>query len=273
MNLNNNNHTYCNNCEKPGHSFSNCRKPLVSHGIITYRENSANQYEYLLVCRKHTFGFIDFMRGKYAINNKNHIKDIINEMTNEEKNSIREKPFIDIWLELWGSQSNTYFVNEKIFANEKFNLLAKGIVINDDFYNTKSLLDECSMDWKTPEWGFPKGRKNFKECGKDCALREWSEETGYKNEDVELIDNIATFDEVVIGSNYQSYKDSYYLGKFKGVTNDSNRIKIQKMELSDAKWCTLEEVCKLVRPYHLERLKIIRMVDSLLNKYQHYIYG
>ena len=30
-------HSYCNNCEKIGHTFSNCRKPLVSHGIITFR--------------------------------------------------------------------------------------------------------------------------------------------------------------------------------------------------------------------------------------------
>ena len=50
----------------------------------------------------------------------------MNEMTTYEKESILTKPFISLWLELWGSQSNTYFVNEKIFANEKFKLLARG---------------------------------------------------------------------------------------------------------------------------------------------------
>lgn len=263
---------YCNNCEKSGHTFSNCRKPLVSHGIITFRTNSENQIEYLLVCRKHTFGYIDFLRGKYSINNKNHLVDIINEMTEEEKNSILNKSFLDNWLELWGSQKNTYFVNEKIFANEKFNQLSKGIVVNNENYNIKSLVEQCTKCWKTPEWGFPKGRKNYKETGRDCALREWIEETGYKRENIDIVSNVETFDEVVIGSNYQSYKDSFYLGRFK-KTNQNDSLNIQKQELSDAKWCNIEDVCKLIRPYHLERIKIIRNVDSLLNKYTQYIYG
>lgn len=270
--MNNSYQTYCNNCEKSGHAFSNCRKPLVSHGIITYRINSENQIEYLLVCRKHTFGYIDFLRGKYAINNKSHIMDIVNEMTLAEKKAILERPFLENWLELWGSQSNTYFVNEKIFANEKFNQLSKGIFVSDDFYNTQSLINESQTEWETPEWGIPKGRKNYKETGKECALREWSEETGYNVNDVEIIDNIVTYDEVVIGSNYQSYKDSYYLGKFSS-RKDNTIGKIQKQELSDAKWCILNEVCEKVRPYHLERVNIIRNVHSLLNKYSQYIYG
>ena len=265
-------HSYCNNCEKSGHTFSNCRKPLVSHGIITFRSNSENQIEYLLVCRKHTFGYIDFLRGKYSINNKSHIMHMMNEMTEKEKLAIRNKSFIENWLELWGSQKNTYFINEKIFANEKFNQLTKGVVVSKENYTIESLLNECTKSWETPEWGFPKGRKNYKESGKDCALREWCEETGYHKNNVDIVTNIATFDEVVIGSNYQSYKDSYYLGKFKD-TKPNSILNIQKQELSDAKWCNIDEVYNFIRPYHLERLKIIRNVDSLLNKYSQYIYG
>ena len=52
-----------------------------------------------------------------------------------------------------------------------------------------------------------------------------------------------------------------------------NIIQFQKQELSDAKWCSIEELTKLIRPYHLERLNIINNVDSLLNKYTQYIYG
>lgn len=270
--MNSHHHVYCNNCDKPGHSFANCRKPLVSHGIITYRVNPYDKLEYLLVCRKHTFGYIDFMRGKYAINNKTHIKDIMKEMTNAEKEKIRTHTFLELWLDLWGSQTNTYYINEKIFANEKFNLLTKGIYISDDFYTMKMLLDDCEDQWVTPEWGFPKGRKNYKETGIDCAFREWSEETGFKKKMVNIIENIATFDEVVIGSNYQSYKDSYYLGKFNSP-NESTFISYQQQELSDARWCTYDEVCKLIRPYHLERRDIIKKVDILLNKYSQYIYG
>ena len=241
--------TYCNNCDMQGHSFSNCRKPIISNGIITYRIGSKNNLEYLLVCRKHTFGYIDFLRGKYALNNKTHIKTIIHEMTNDEKNKIRRLTFLELWLDLWDSNTNAYFINEKIFASEKFNMLSKGIYIYSGMYTIHTLLDECTSNWVTPEWGFPKGRKNFKETNKECA----------------------TFDEVVIGSNYQSYKDIFYLGKFTGDASKS--IQYQKLELSSAKWCSIDEVCDKIRPYHLERKHIIKKVDCLLNKYSQYIYG
>lgn len=263
---------YCNNCDKYGHSFHNCRKPFESSGIIAFRKNKEDKFEYLMVCRKHTFGYIDFLRGRYSVNNKNQIKDIIFEMSHDERHCIRNKSFSELWLELWGSTKNSYYANEKIFANDKFAMLMKGIHLKNDSYNTLSLLDECSMDWLTPEWGFPKGRKNHKEDSISCAIREWAEETGYKMESINIIKNLDPYDEFVIGSNYQSYKDKYYLAEFKNAS-DNDTIKYQKMEISDAKWATIEEVYTLIRPYHLERLKIVDRVNTLLNKYSVYIYG
>lgn len=270
---------YCNNCDKLGHSFHNCRKPFVSYGIISYRKNTNDDIEYLCVCRKHTFGYIDFMRGRYSINNKEQINDIIYEMTLQEKENILNMPFIELWQELWGTSKNAYFLNEKIFASEKFKMLEKGITINCVFYNTKQLIEESTTQWQTPEWGFPKGRKNFKESSHDCAIREWSEETGYPTAMIDLINNISTYDEIVIGSNYQSYKDSYYIGKFNHSDNTLSSIsstlpiKFQEQEISDAKWLTINKVIEKIRPYHLERIKIIKKVDSLLNKSTQYIYG
>ena len=46
-------------------------------------------------------------------------------------------------------------------------------------YNLKSLIDESKTNWKMPEWGFPKGRRNYQENDISCALREFEEETGY----------------------------------------------------------------------------------------------
>jgi 8-oxo-dGTP pyrophosphatase MutT (NUDIX family) len=268
---------YCNNCDKYGHNFHNCRKPFESSGIVAFRKNDDGRYEYLMVCRKHSFGYIDFLRGRYSVNNKSQIIDIIFEMSNHEKDSIRNKTFEDLWLELWGSVKNSYYTNERIFAKEKFQMLMRGITIKNIFYNTISLLDECTINWVSPEWGFPKGRKNHREENKVCAIREWCEETGYKKENIDIIDNLEPYEEFVIGSNYQSYKDRYYLGMFNNINNENNscksEIKYQKMEISDAKWVTIEEMYTLIRPYHLERLKIISKIDKLLNKYSLYIYG
>ena len=63
------NYVYCNNCGKTGHIFQNCKKPIISSGIIAFRKID-NQIQYLMICRKDTLGYVDFMRGKYPFYNK-----------------------------------------------------------------------------------------------------------------------------------------------------------------------------------------------------------
>jgi ADP-ribose pyrophosphatase YjhB (NUDIX family) len=267
--------SYCNNCDKTGHTFHSCRKPIVSYGIIVFRRNKINnEIEYLTVCRKHSFGYIDFMRGRYSVNNRIKIKDIIYEMTNKEKKDILEKSFMELWKDLWGSSRNSYYINEKTFAQEKYNMLYNGIMVNNDFYNTKILVNECDSSWDMPEWGFPKGRKNYKEPVRDCAIREWCEETGFSVNNLDIIDNIEMLHEIVIGSNYQTYKDSYYIAKYVDQPeNDSDTIYYQKLEISNAQWLPYDKLMGNMRHYHLERINIIKKVDSLLNKSTQYIYG
>ena len=66
---------YCNNCGKRGHSFYKCKLPITSYGVIAFRHNPVTgNKEYLMICRKHTLGFIDFMRGKYVVYNKYYTK-------------------------------------------------------------------------------------------------------------------------------------------------------------------------------------------------------
>jgi hypothetical protein len=62
------NTSYCNNCGIAGHTFNNCKFPITSVGIIAYRYNLRGEREYLLIRRKDTIGYIEFMRGKYSLN-------------------------------------------------------------------------------------------------------------------------------------------------------------------------------------------------------------
>ena len=61
----------CNNCGKQGHQFHQCKLPITSYGIILFRP-SLKGTQYLMIRRKHTLGFVDFIRGKYSIYNKNY---------------------------------------------------------------------------------------------------------------------------------------------------------------------------------------------------------
>jgi hypothetical protein len=66
------NENYCNNCGKPGHSYIQCKIPITSNGIIVFRMNQ-NTPEYLMIRRKDSLGYVDFMRGKYSVSNKHYI--------------------------------------------------------------------------------------------------------------------------------------------------------------------------------------------------------
>ena len=83
---------FCNNCGKQGHMFNSCKLPIISLGIIAFRKVD-NNIQYLMICRKDSLGFIEFLRGKYPLYNKNYILNLINEMTSEEKKMLLEKDF------------------------------------------------------------------------------------------------------------------------------------------------------------------------------------
>ena len=53
---------YCNNCGKSGHLYHQCKIPITSIGVIAYRKIE-NETQFLLIRRKDTLGFIDFIRG------------------------------------------------------------------------------------------------------------------------------------------------------------------------------------------------------------------
>ena len=66
------------------------------------------------------------------------------------------------------------------FGVPKFIQIKRGIQIyNEGSYDLESLVKGSRTYWKTPEWGFPKGRRNYQENDLACALREFQEETGY----------------------------------------------------------------------------------------------
>lgn len=74
----------CNNCGKQGHLFHQCKLPITSYGIILFRKNE-NGYKYLMIRRKDSFGYIDFIRGKYSPYNIYQIQKIVDEMSIQEK--------------------------------------------------------------------------------------------------------------------------------------------------------------------------------------------
>ena len=264
---NNKTYTFCNNCGKTGHAFHQCKHPITSIGVIAFRAGLHGK-EYLMIRRKDTLGFVDFMRGKYQLHNKLYLMNIIDEMTIQEKQSLVEKEFEELWCGLWGLNVGIQYRSEERISREKMESLKYGVVSGGCKYSLASLIAESKTRWTEPEWGYPKGRRNYKENDMSCALREFEEETGYSKKDLVIVNNIIPFEEVFTGSNYKSYKHRYYVGKIgNGVKPEAH---FQTSEVSLLEWKTYDQVMDALRPYNLEKKDVIWRVKELLDKYTLY---
>jgi 8-oxo-dGTP pyrophosphatase MutT (NUDIX family) len=226
-----------------------------------------------MIRRKDTLGFIDFMRGKYSVYNKDYIMNMLKQMTDIEKENLRSKPFEELWRHIWGSEliSNQYKIEEGT-SREKFNFLKKGVYLKTEFYNLDTLIDESNQldRWNEAEWGFPKGRRNYQEKDYECALREFSEETGIKIDCLNNVKNILPFEEIFTGSNYKSYKHKYFLTYMQSNVN-VDMENFEKSEVSKMEWKNYEDTILSIRPYNLEKKRMITNINNTLKNFRiHY---
>jgi len=251
----------CSNCGKNGHLFQQCKYPITSIGIIGFRKVN-EELEYLMIRRKDTIGYIEFIRGKYPLNNKIYIKNILSELTNDEKHKVLNTEFDILWNELWGDNPGIQYRGEEKTAKEKFEMLKIGFNNIKGDYNLQSILKELDTNWVETEWGFPKGRHNYQEKDLLCAFREFEEETGYSRTSLKIIQNIFPFEEIFTGSNYKSYKHKYFLANIDKSLELSGMY--NKSEVSKIEWKKYDDVLKCIRPYNLEKLDLITVVHKVL---------
>ena len=184
-------------------------------------------------------------------------------MTIQEKNNLY-KNFNDLWIDLWGNFKGLQYTNEEKNSKIKFETIKEGINSNDEIYNINDLIEKSTTNWVCPEWGFPKGRRNYQENDIKCANREFIEETGFRESDYDILKNVLPYEEIFMGSNFKSYKHKYYIGF---MVNFNNLQSYQRSEVSKMKWVDLEECIKIIRPYNIEKKEIIKRIDKVLHKY------
>lgn len=264
------NNPYCNNCGKSGHIFNSCKMPITSIGVIAFRMKNS-QPEYLMIRRKDTLGHIDFMRGKYNVNNKHYILNMLNQMTQDEKERMKTENFDKLWQSVWSNEPNLspLYKGEESTSRDKYNQLCKGITVSNIHYTLRDLINESSEfhQWQEPEWGFPKGRRNSHEKDYDCALREFQEETGYDKNVLHNLQNVLPFEEIFTGSNYKSYKHKYYI-MFVEDTLSENVTIFQKSEVSKMEWKTFPKALECIRDYNVEKKQLITRLHNSLTKYK-----
>jgi len=242
---------YCGNCGKNGHIYKDCMEPITSLGIIGYRIFN-NNIKYILIQRKHSYGYVEFIRGKYNLNNINYINQLFQEMSKNEIKNIFSKDFTILWNDIWG--------NSKIY-NDEFKLSLEKF---KDIIEIKNKLN-LNSKWNCPEWGFPKGRRNINESNKNCAVREFCEETNLKKDDIKLIKDIYPFSEIFVGSNNIRYKHIYYIAEIKtDEVNIDDNNHYQMNEIGKIGWFNIDESKKIFRNYNFEKINILEKLNKFL---------
>jgi 8-oxo-dGTP pyrophosphatase MutT (NUDIX family) len=266
MNKNN----VCNNCGKQGHQFHQCKLPITSYGIILFR-SSLKGIQYLMLRRKDSFGYIDFIRGKYVQNNLDHLQSIFNEMSISEREKIRTHDFDTLWNTMWSTTYlGTQYKCEESSSQKKFESLKAGVPMgpNNEIITLDTIINNSNTKWTETEWEFPKGRRNYQEKDLDCAIREFEEETGFSKKDIKIVENVMPFEEIFLGSNHKSYKHKYFLA-YTDNTNDE-LYNYQQSEVSKLDWKTLDECLESIRSYNLEKKQLIININKVLQEYRLY---
>lgn len=277
---------YCSNCGKFGHISRECSEPIISSGMIILKINDKflksrlqnlnnkifideidnfnyrrlnnlkkiNYYKdkikFLLVKKKNSLNFIEFIRGLYNIKDNEKLDKMFNLMSIEEINKIKEKDFDKLWINLWKKTAKKkMYQKEYLDSMSKFNKL-KDCGILDNLLKIKS-------KFNSTEWEFPKGRKNINENYLNCAIREIKEETTLNKDQYEILNITNCFYDVFTGTNDINYKHIYYLS----LLHSDENIKIyDNKEIEEISFIDIENVHNYIRPYNKSKLELLNKI-------------
>ena len=280
----------CKNCGKPGHTNKKCRLPVMSYGCIGIRvagellggrevaADSRAKYEmndrifFTLIRRRDTISYMEFVRGKYHLNRQDMLHLLFSRMTKKEITRIAKTNGIEtLWRKMWNIKEPSKKQQGELSTTcYKYNKLRQGLI--DKQTGTILTLAELIEKYyptaaDTPEWGFPKGRRNLNETNKKAGIREFKEETDLKNGDFKMLP-IKPLVEEYTGSNGKRYKHVYYLAQLEDrITN----LKInatnhhQIFEIGDIGLFTYREAMLLIREYHTEKRAVMAELFRIIS--------
>lgn len=249
---------YCNNCGGKGHLFRSCKDPVLSCGILlidkpTLPVNS-DETRILMIRRKDSMSFAEFMRGKYETDNIPYVSTLVKNMTLKEQAAIASDSFEALWRQMWGDDRMT---SDYIQSREKFNTLDR-----------VNLMRNNISEYTEPEWGFPKGRRMRGESDLACAIREFDEETNIPRDAFVVLKNMI-LTETFMGLNNVQYKHVYFVALLKqDVPLNQKLTPVQRREISGIGWKTFEEAEALVRPHHIERRGMLDQLRSVIETFE-----
>jgi len=252
----------CINCGVVGHSFRDCSEPVSSFGILAVRIHAEGP-QVLMIRRRDSLGYVEFLRGRYSLSTTEFIQRLIDQMTVDEHRRLMITPFDDLWNILWNYQHTRQYRNEYEHAKYLFERLkttgdVKGRTL-------EQYITACPTHWLEPEWGFPKGRRSAHETEFMTAVREFREETGWRRALPICSTDVAPLVELYTGSNGIAYRQTYYIGMCDITDSDASMDSsnhVQAREVSRVEWCSFEEAVAKIRGTSPEKRALITALQT-----------
>lgn len=248
---------YCNNCGEKGHLFKACKEPIISCGIMLVNQSrlpSNEPVKILMVRRKDSMAYTEFLRGKYDPEKQDYVRKLLSNMNISEHLKLKVSNFDALWTSHWGvgrdHHSHEYEISKQKFNKLDFNILLTGIV-----------------GYPESEWGFPKGRRMHRESDVDCAIREFDEETNIPRKAFTVCNNLL-LTETFAGTNEIMYKHNYFVAIINADIDITSEMTVQqKREVSAIAWKSIPECHKLTRPHYLQRTDLLNSFERIVNTF------
>jgi len=252
---------FCNNCGQKGHTFRDCPEPILSCGILLLRDLHSpdkpsclpippDQLEILMVRRKDSMSYTDFIRGKYDPDDRKYVETLLEHMTQTECHRLRTEEFESLWSRLWNNSDR--YDHEMKLSKEKFQAVQK-------------IIENQIPVYVEPEWGFPKGRRAKCESDQVCAEREFNEETNIPRSAYTIVNGLQ-LQETFYGTNGIRYRHKYFVAVLTNpiIIDIHQRFTLmQRREISAIGWKTLSDCMALTRPQYTERLQLLNELSHL----------
>ena len=231
-----------------------------SFGIACCRTNAKQEIEILLVCKRYTYAFCEFVNFNYNINSDKDILALLRKMTIDEKLDILSMNYSQMWYRVWLSEQKYYM----LFLQHKNQF--DSIYLYDGGAHLRDLVAQTLSSNEDRIWEIPKGRRDDKtENNLICAMREFREETGIKKRHYTLLhENGFSNDYMECGV---LYKNKYFLAAADKDLDIKKCLSIEQLgEISDIRWMTLDKIKVLDTDNRLMRIcrTIFKKYKSLM---------
>ena len=246
--------------------FKDCIRFKQSSGIVLCHYNdTSKEYEVVLVQRRYTYAFFEFIQGDYSMAKKSYYMYLQN-MTVNELIMIYSSPFEVLWHFIWLDNGDEMCFKE---CKQKFEMN----------WGNRSELRKIILKVRSHgklEWMFPRGQsiRSKNETPIECAIREFKEETGISSECYTIIPEYLYVVEYIhleikyIMKFYMAIlKSEYYqrLSEFKLSLLDEATCEVHSI-----KWCSISYIKSLPILLNLNleffispALNILRRMNSM----------